>query len=565
MFPLSMDERIIYCDQNADLAEFISALKSTKADTVIFVLPRKSLFFESIVNLQILRSEAEGLGKSIVVISILAKGRKMCEIAGIESHPTLEHWEKKIPGVTIAAKKNKEEDFSRASTIRRVPIIVKADGDESPEETPPHPRHWRDLLTKPSWEALLGLLIFSAGLFFFLSFLAFPGATIEIKPEKKAVETIMNITLYNAEKTENETSVHRRDGISGYPIESVFEKEIEFSTISKEFRGNNASGEIVIFNQFLEERRLRPTTRFQTADGIIYRIADWVVVPPATTDESGNVVPGKRAATVTADEQDVFGRFVGEMGNITPTTFFLPGLPESARSEIWAESEKPFTGGYTDWTPKVLDADIEASKNRITTELYESAQEDLDKFITEKNVREKTDLRLLTGDQFMEQEVLDIVVEENIVNTEKESFHVSAKLKVRTWAYSGEEMNTLLWEELAAKADPKMRLVAIDYENMHTQLLERNEASGYLKLSVSIRGAEEYIIDPRNETGILFVNEIKTAVLGMNKDEAEAYLANRGEISEVHISLWPFWSRKVPKLSENISVKLVQDFEAEAQ
>jgi hypothetical protein len=346
------------------------------------------------------------------------------------------------------------------------------------------------------------------------------------------VETITNLTLFNTAITQNGEPFAKREGISGFPIESVFEKQMDFATVTKVFRGENARGEIIIQNTTAEEKRLRPTTRFQTESGIVFRIQDWVVVPPATTDENGAQVPGKRAVEIVADEQDIYGRFVGELGNLEPTTFFLPGLPESARSSLWATSEQPFTGGYTDWIPVVNQVDIDAAKNKITAELLASAEDDLQKFIAEKNARELSDLALLTGDKFVENEVISLVIPEGILGKELASFPVSAKVKVRTWAYSKEEMYTLLWEELSAKTSPKMKLREIDENSISAQLLERNEKAGLLKIALSVRGAEEYMIDPRSEAGIRFVNDIKSQILGLQLSDAEAILGNREEVSE---------------------------------
>jgi hypothetical protein len=155
-----MNERILYLDQTTDLAEITALLKNTKADVVVFVLPRKSLLFESIVNLQILRSTAEENGKELVIISLLAKGRQMCGIAGIESHATLEEWEKKIPGYTIDAEKNIPAERQEQGSIRHIPIQIANTSEEKHEKV-----NWRELLARPSWEALFGLLLFSLGLF----------------------------------------------------------------------------------------------------------------------------------------------------------------------------------------------------------------------------------------------------------------------------------------------------------------------------------------------------------------------------------------------------------------
>jgi hypothetical protein len=209
--------------------------------------------------------------------------------------------------------------------------------------------------------------------------------------------------------------------------------------------------------------------------------------------------------------------------------------------------------------PRVRQEDIDAAKRNIETDLLTSAEEELSTFVAAKNEREQSDLAVLLGEKFLEKEVLDIVIEDSILGTSKESFFISAKLKVRTWAYSRSDLYNLLWNELSAKTDRRMKLVDIDINIDSLDLLERNEASGFLKVSVAARGAQEFIINPRSEAGIIFVNEIKSQTAGIGAADAESIILNREEVADVYISVWPFWSSKIPSLPENISVTLLQD------
>lgn len=550
-FLLSMNERIFYIDQFSDISELIQLLKNTKADTVIFVLPQRSILLESIVNFQILQAEAEKEHKNMVIITKSKKCISMCQTVGVEYHTTLEQREHHVPQDAIVAKKNPEHE--RQHAIRRVPITVSEETKRNDEQV-----NWKDMLSRPSWQALSILMIFVVGLFFLLSVLAFPGATISIKPSRKAVQDIMNVRLLNFEKEENHSlsPLDRQRSIWGYPIEDIFSEQIQFQTATRIFQGENARGEITIYNTFGEPQRLRPTTRFQTDDGIVFRITDWIVVPESTRNENGEQVPGQRTVTVVADETDTLGRFVGERGNIPPMELFLPALDENARQNLWAESQLPFTGGFTDWIPEVAQVDIDAAQEKIISELSERAKKNIERSISEKNAREQTDLAMFDSDEFLEVEILDVSVEEDILGTSKENFSVSAEIKVRTWTYSQSELVDLAWSSLDSKTDPQMRLVRIREEYFRPEIRERNSGEYWIKLSLPVEGAEEFQIDPRSEAGILFANEVKREIVGMPISDAEAFLGNRDEVSTVDISVWPFWSRSIPSLPENITIEL---------
>ena len=101
-----------------------------------------------------------------------------------------------------------------------------------------------------------------------------------------------------------------------------------------------ASGKIVIFNDFnTSSQRLIKNTRFETPEGLIYRINRSIVVPGQKT-EDGEKVPGSIEVTVYADE-------AGDKFNISLTDFTVPGFKGSPRFEkFYARSKTPMAGGF---------------------------------------------------------------------------------------------------------------------------------------------------------------------------------------------------------------------------
>jgi len=88
-----------------------------------------------------------------------------------------------------------------------------------------------------------------------------------------------------------------------------------------------SSGTIIIFNDFgTTEQRLVANTRFQTSNGLVYRIQDPVVVPGQTTNSKGETIPGSLEVRVVADKP-------GEEYNVEMSDFKLPGLEESGDIE----------------------------------------------------------------------------------------------------------------------------------------------------------------------------------------------------------------------------------------
>lgn len=139
---------------------------------------------------------------------------------------------------------------------------------------------------------------------------------------------------------------------------------------STETANDPAQGEITILNAQPTPQTLIKNTRFETPEGLIYRIHDSVTIPAGSA-----AAPGTLKVTVYADAG-------GEAYNIGPTTFTLPGLAGSESFKlVTARSEGPMAGGFAGERASVGTATREAqdTKNRaaLETSLREAMQEAL--------------------------------------------------------------------------------------------------------------------------------------------------------------------------------------------
>ncbi len=102
-----------------------------------------------------------------------------------------------------------------------------------------------------------------------------------------------------------------------------------------------AEGTIIIYNEYsTSPQRLIKNTRFESPEGLIFKIPESVEVPGYTENESGEIVPG----TLTTE---VFAESPGEQYNIGPTRFSIPGLEGTDQYEaMYATSDTSFSGGY---------------------------------------------------------------------------------------------------------------------------------------------------------------------------------------------------------------------------
>jgi len=133
---------------------------------------------------------------------------------------------------------------------------------------------------------------------------------------------------------------------------------------------DHASGTIIVSNLYsAKPQRLITNTRFQTKDGLIYRVHAPITVPGYTT-KNGAKVAGFIEAVVYADE-------AGDKYNISNGDFTLPGLKGSSQFDlITAKAKGVFSGGFVG-----MRATVEKS---VRDQAIADLKADLDRSIRDK-------------------------------------------------------------------------------------------------------------------------------------------------------------------------------------
>lgn len=154
-------------------------------------------------------------------------------------------------------------------------------------------------------------------------------------------------------------------------LEAEGERQVEAS--GKETVTEQAIGTIIIYNNHqTSPLRLVTNTRFESSEGLIFKIKDSAVIPGYTTDDQGQKIPGSITAEVYADE-------AGEEYNIGPDRFTVPGFAGGPEFDnVYAESVENFTGGFDGPRFVIEDAELSTAKQALHTELRNSLLERVD-------------------------------------------------------------------------------------------------------------------------------------------------------------------------------------------
>ena len=195
----------------------------------------------------------------------------------------------------------------------------------------PHLKSFSSRRKVPWFYGLMLVSVLIVILFFLFSFL-FTGARIVTFPRHEKI-------VVNGDFTASTQKV-----LSNLSYEIMTLKSSQSQSViatGREEVSLKASGRIVIYNDYnTAKQRLIRNTRFETKDGLIYRINESVVVPGQTIDDRGKITPGSTEITIYADEP-------GEAYNIGLTDFTIPGFKGAPQFErFYARSKSPMQGGF---------------------------------------------------------------------------------------------------------------------------------------------------------------------------------------------------------------------------
>lgn len=566
--------KVVYIEIDEEVTAVYDRIKRAKQKDIFLVVPRKAILFQSVVNLRILKSKLEKEKKKLHLITTDRIGIHLAEQAGIPVYHNIEVEEIKVPDQEtpkmriepIQARRNEVlRDLPKRVMEKKITIgeLIKEYRDSKKKSKKGGSSELAGVYNyvRPNRKFLGFILALSLGLFLVITYIALPGATVYVKPKFDNIEYSVNITL--AEKRKNQTLLSRSEPhvIASEEIVTVTKQTKVFNTTSKRFDGVNAQGFITIINDSDDEWPLKKETRFQTEDGLIFRIKEGVFVPSKSVDEEGKEVPGTYTAAVEADPFDIYDHPIGERGNIGPSKFIIPGLSAFNQKILWGESLDSMEGGVTRYQRIVQEEDIEAAKKQIQDNLTLMAREDLSTHIEEMNRLNHTNLVLLEDSRYLKTELQELRISDDLEGSLRDKFEIFAQIEAKGVAYDFDQLFAILKKELKTRTHPDMQIqdASIRPESITFESAGEDEVLGQIKITATIKGIQEYVIDSSLQAGLRFSNKVKERIVGLETEEAESYVGNLPEVDEVEIKLWPIWISRIPRIADNIEVRLMEN------
>jgi hypothetical protein len=349
--------------------------------------------------------------------------------------------------------------------------------------------------------------------FIFGMMTVFASATVEVTPKTLIVSVSDPLVL----ALDNTVT-----GALRYEVVRLSKtKTVSLKATGEEAVETKASGKIIIYNNFSEEpQRLIVRTRFETPEGLIYRIAESVVVPGKTV--KGTVeTPGSIEAVVYADEP-------GEKYNIGKTDFTIPGFKNDASrfKSFYARSASDMTGGFIGKRKTVETFEKEAAFKSIDEQLRSELTMEMDTKVPEGMV-------MLDGSQIFESF-------ESSQNDDGSSVTLGREGILYTLIINEKDLSDKLVATYMASFPAWQGINAKVMEFSGLKISKKPDSFGSGgKIDIEASGSVKVTAD-------LATDSISEILSGKPRREAAMLIDEFGGISSVKTTIRPMWKRSFP-------------------
>lgn len=553
-------DETIYLEQDEEITSVIDKIKNLDGKSIYLVVPKNATILQSIVNLKILKKEAENLEKEIALVTQDKIGRNLASQAGLTVYDSTKS-AKPIMGTTLPEPEtsetieldlspkndlifnpkvkvhhygNQEKILSSKISISAIKANFSRDSQGlSNDKESAIIEEKSDLKNIPISQIIkkdkklskkkiiflsLMVLLLLAGLFYY-----FPQATININLKSQIMEKEINILADNNINKINEAN----NSIPGDLLEVESELTQSFNATGTREIGEKAQGTITLINGTGDSQTVEQETELKAAEGQVYLAKESAVVPKATAsvDSSGNVVKtsGKISLKVQAKE-------AGESYNIAATNFTVSG-----NSKLTAESKDAMQGGFSKKITIVSQNDLDNAKANL---LQDQSAKNL------AEIKNKAGEQKIIADS-LQNEVLSYSANKK-QSEESETFEATIKVKSRLISYWEKDFREIIVKVLNKEIPPDKELLLSAQDEIIIKSTQNDYSMGKINILSSVK---TNVVSKIDEV------KLKKSLAGKNKEIAQQEIKKMAGVSSVSLIVKPsWWSKSLPKLPKNIVI-----------
>lgn len=354
------------------------------------------------------------------------------------------------------------------------------------------------------------------------------GAEVTVYPKVKDLSVQASFTAYTQPQTDDL-------GYELLKLEAVGEKQVQAK--GKETVSQKAEGKIFIYNtKSTAPQRLIKNTRFESKDGLIFRIKESVEVPGVTKGPKGESVPGSVVA-------DVFADGTGEQYNLEPGRFSVPGLKGSDQFDsVYAENTSPFTGGFEGEKYLIDDQELNTAHQALQIELR-------DKLLGELQSQRPAGFVIFN-------ESITFTFD-SLPSTEYGDSLATIKLKARLQVPMFKESE--FSEFIAKKSVPDYKDDPVTITNPESFAFSYTSATTTIT-DIAEYSSIEFILNGTAKIVWKFDEEkLKEELLNIKKTSATQIFSSYNSISHAQAVVRPFWRTTFPNTPNEIEITTIID------
>ncbi len=505
----------IQVQKSDEVAVVVEKIIDAAAEELVLEVPRFSRLAESQANFHLIAREAGLLNRRVTVESVDDKALAMAEAEGLETlNPILIRPVKTVSDIVAGG-----EVRSRA---KRIGVRAKRVRVSLPPEEPirrikedapiPRQRHRRLGRRHLIGGIAVALLVVASAI---LAFRVLPKVSITLVRQKVAWEY------------RGPYSVERRAGTA-----QVFSADrnltLTFPASGTKEVSRPSRGTLVIYNAYSSDPQpLVAQTRFQTADGKVFRLVKSIVVPAAKITE-GKIQPSSIEAEAISDKP-------GADYNVGTTPYLsVPGFRGTPKYQgFYGEIRAPFSGGFVGLLSVPTKDDIANAKKETAAKL-EAA------LINVLSIDMPADFKILEGSR-------EFRVKRETVTEEADAagnFSITTEGAVRAIAFREAAVLSAMREKMRKELGETREFFEYTLEYADARA---NFDAGSLAFTLTLKGS---VIQPIDAAALM------ERIRGLSEGELRAALLVVPGLERADIAFSVFWARRVPKNENRITIDI---------
>lgn len=324
--------------------------------------------------------------------------------------------------------------------------------------------------------------------------------------------------------------VARRDAVTGLGFQTVtVTKDIEKTVpaTGEEKVDRKSTGKIVIYNNYNSQpQKLVATTRFQTPEGLIFRLVEPASVPGKTVKD-GKSVAGEVEVTVEADKP-------GVSYNIGLKDFTIPGLKGDPKyTAIYARSKTDMTGGFSGMQKIVSKEALASAEGEMKASLENVLLNDVSAQIPANFISYKEGISY----------ELDPIVQ--VPGSTTADVVLRKKGKATAIIFDRVMLTKSILDETLQGVESETVKIA-NLSNLSFKLASSSRETDK-QVSFSLSGDVNFV-------WTFDENKLKNDLLGLSKKSALVIISKYPSINEAWVETKPFWNQTIPNDLQKVTL-----------